>query len=164
MGNFYDRRNLILCHPLFQKSYKKIVHYEKDRSFCRHDMTHFLDVARIAMILNNKEQLQINEDLIYAAALLHDIGRHKQYKNGENHAAASVPIAECIMRDCSFSDEETESIIKAISMHRNEEIKEQADLCGLLYRADKMSRSCFCCKVNAKCSWPEEKKGNKLIY
>ena len=45
-----ERVNKILQDKQYQKCYKKIAKYEKKREFCRHNMVHFLDVARIAYI------------------------------------------------------------------------------------------------------------------
>ena len=41
---------------------------------------------------------------------------------------------------------------------------EEKNLNGLLYRADKMSRACFCCQVEPICNWKDEKKNLKLKY
>lgn len=158
------RINQILNHDLFLQNYRKIEEAEKDRKFCKHDMTHFLDVARIAMIMNLEEQHGISYELIYAAALLHDIGRYEQYANGIPHEQASAPIASNILDACGFSDAETAAIVSAILEHRNQEAADRANLEGLLYRADKMSRSCFACAAEAECDWKQDKKNLTLCY
>lgn len=158
------RINEILNHDLFIKNYHKIEEAETDRKFCRHNMVHFLDVARIAMILNLKEQLAIPYELIYAAGLLHDIGRYRQYEDGTPHEQASVPIAREILADCGFDDKETDVILLAIAEHRNPEAADRHNLEGILYRADKMSRSCFVCKAEAECNWKNDKKNRELYY
>jgi len=159
-----DTRNKILQHPLFIEHYNKIAQDEKNRPFCRHDISHFLDVARIAMIINIKENYAIAETLIYAAGLLHDIGRHKQYHEGIDHAQASAKIAKKILIDCSFSDKDIDIITDAISTHRTMAIANEGSLRGLIYRADKMSRNCFFCEAADKCNWPQEKKRTTIIY
>ena len=136
-----ERVNRVLANEKFQNSKQKIEAWEKDRIFCKHDMVHFLDVARIAQILNLKEALGLPEELIYAAALLHDIGRHVQYADGTPHERASMPIAKEILIECGFDEKETDVIVKAIGNHRTAEIKENRDLNGILYRADKGSRN-----------------------
>lgn len=160
----YNRRNKILNHDLFLKYYAETEKWEKERIFCRHDMVHFLDVARLAALLNLKEGIGADEDCIYAAALLHDIGRFVQYENGTPHEKASAELAEPILRDCGFTQKETDVIIEAISMHRTKESAEERNLNGLLYRADKMSRSCFSCKAEKECDWKAEKKNLRLVY
>ena len=54
-----ERVNRILNHPVFLEKLAKNQAAEADRRFCRHGMEHFLDVARIGMILNLQENLQI---------------------------------------------------------------------------------------------------------
>lgn len=157
-----ERVNQILMHETFRENLRKIKEIEKDRAFCRHDMAHFLDVARIGMILNLQEDLKIPEDLLYAAALLHDIGKHEQYSRGIPHEKASAQIAPVILRDCGYTDEETECITDAILQHRNKEIATEPNLCGILYRADKAGRACFACEAEKNCNWKNEKKNLKL--
>lgn len=159
-----ERRNRILKHDLFLECIAKTESLEVDRKFCHHDMVHFLDVARLAMILNLKEGLGVGEDCIYAAALLHDIGRFRQYEDGTPHEKASAGLAPKILRECGFDDRETDVIIQAIQGHRNPQSASERNLTGLLYRADKMSRSCFCCKAEAECNWKEGKKNMALHY
>ena len=157
-----ERVNRILEHDGYQECLRKNEAAEKDRRFCRHDMAHFLDVARIAWILNLQEEAGVGQELIYAAALLHDCGRWRQYEDGTPHEKASAQIAPQILVECGFAEEERESILAAIREHRNPKSAETAGLTGLLYRADKLSRSCFSCKAEAKCNWPEGKKNRKI--
>ncbi|MCR5755230.1 MAG: hypothetical protein K6G30_10535, partial [Acetatifactor sp.] len=64
-----DRVNKILNHELFLQHLQKNMEAEKTRIFCHHDMTHFLDVARIGMLINLEEDIRIDKEWIYAAAL-----------------------------------------------------------------------------------------------
>lgn len=157
-----ERVNRILEHDGYQECLRKNEAAEKDRRFCRHDMAHFLDVARIAWILNLQEEAGVEQEFIYAAALLHDCGRWRQYEDGTPHEKASAQIAPQILVECGFAEEEQESVLVAIREHRNPKSAETAGLTGLLYRADKLSRSCFSCKAKAECDWPEEKKNRKI--
>lgn len=158
------QRNRILNHDLFKQCMSSIEAAESDRRFCRHNIEHFLDVARLAMILREKETIEADEELIYAAALLHDIGRHIQYESGTPHELASAEIAPLILQDCGFNEVRTAAIVEAIRMHRTTEAAQQRNLNGLLYRADKMSRSCFACSAEADCNRKEEKKNLRLQY
>ena len=74
-----ERVNGILKDPLYRTCLSKIALFERDRIFCGHDMAHFLDVARLAYIFNLEENLGIEKEEIYTAALLHDVGRFVQY-------------------------------------------------------------------------------------
>lgn len=164
MPDWMERRNRILNHDLFKQCIGKIEAAERERKFCRHNRAHFLDVARLAMILREKDRIEAEEDWVYAAALLHDIGRYVQYEDGTPHELASAQIASAILRECGFDHKETAVIVEAIRMHRNKEAAEQKNLNGLLYRADKMSRSCFACAAEKDCDWKQEKKNLLLQY
>lgn len=157
-----SRIDAIIRHPVFLRHMEKNEAAEQGRVFCRHDMGHLLDVARIAMLLNLEEGLGLTKELLYGAALLHDIGRHEQYENGTPHEEAGAQIAPVILTDCGYDEKETHVITEAIRMHRNKAIAECADLNGILYRADKLSRPCFCCKAERDCNWKEEKKNKHL--
>ncbi len=157
-----NRLDEICSHPLWQKCLQEIGRLEEDRIFCGHDVQHFLDVARIAYIENLEQEYAVSKDLIYAAALLHDIGRHLQYTEGISHEEASARLAETILEDCGFTGEERKEILQAIRLHRNPGTAEKNNLAGLLYRADKKGRACGFCEVRERCNWPEEKKNMKL--
>lgn len=157
-------RNIILHHEVFNKCYREIEKEEQGRIFCRHDMSHLLDVARLMMILNQKEKLYIDEEIIYITALLHDVGRHLQYRLGIGHEISSYLIATEILRDCNLKYKEQRQILSAILKHRDKKTCKEKNLSGLLYRADKMSRACFCCKAERLCNWPRNKKNMMMEY
>lgn len=159
-----DRIDRILKHNLFNVCLNKNEAAEKDRIFCRHDMTHFLDVARIGRIINAEEGLGVEVELIYAAALLHDIGKHMQYSEGIPHELASAQLAPGILSGCGFDKKETDVIIDAIRGHRDENSADEKNLKGILYRADKLSRACFCCPAEGGCDWKDGKKNLRLRY
>lgn len=158
-----ERVTKILKHPTFTACLAKIRELEKDRIFCGHDLNHFLDVARIAVIINAEESSTVSKELIYGAALLHDIGRHEQYLYQKAHHEASAEIAEGILKDCGFGKEEIRQIRDAILAHRAPDQKDSV-LADILYRADKLSRPCFCCDAEASCNWSQEKKNLVLRY
>lgn len=158
-----DRVNAILSHKLYIKCYKKIRKHEKKREFCKHNMAHFLDVARIAYIYNLEEGLKIEKEWIYAAALLHDIGRFRQYEDDMPHEIASLIYAPEILQDCGFSEKELKVILEVIGEHRNKDIAEEISFRGIFYRADKASRACFSCKSEEKCDWKSDKKNKSLL-
>ncbi len=153
-----ERIDAILCNEAYQKYIKKNLAAEEKRIFCRHNMEHFLDVARIGWIMNLEEQIGLNKESIYAAALLHDIGRHIQYEDGTPHEFAGSQLAPEILRACGFDETEAAEILEAIRNHRNAAIADRQDLSGVLYRADKASRACFACTACELCDWSKEKK------
>lgn len=159
-----ERIGRILKDDLFLDNLGRNVEAEKGRIFCHHDMAHFLDVARIARIIAAEEGLGVETELIYASALLHDIGKHLQYKEGTPHELASAELAAEILPKCGFDKTETGVIKDAILGHRNPESAGEGSLKGILYRADKLSRACFCCPAEGECDWGQEKKNLNLDY
>jgi len=149
-------------HPLYRENFVKLQEFEKDRIFCRHSFEHFLDVARIAYIINLEQNLGIEREIIYAAALLHDIGRAMQYENAVPHDKAGAEISELILSDCGFLDDEKRMIINAILSHRKGN-DEGDKLSSIIYTADKTSRQCYMCKAQKDCNWTMEKR-NLEIY
>lgn len=162
MKRIHDIQN----HPIFREEYQKLQEAEKERIFCRHTMEHFLDVARLMYIYNLEDGAGIEKDIIYAAALLHDIGRYEQISRGTPHDIAGCRLAEVIMKDCDFTEEEISWVKRAISGHRISKNDEHTkpSLEDYLYRADKQSRNCFLCPAYEVCNWPEEKKNKNICY
>lgn len=58
-----DRVNRILHNPRYRECVEKNRKYEEERIFCRHDMSHFLDVARLSWIENLEKGLGIEKVL-----------------------------------------------------------------------------------------------------
>lgn len=158
-----ERINRILACSDYQKYLNQNDLAEAKRRFCHHNMSHFLDVARIACILNKEEDYEQSREVIYAAALLHDIGRWKQYEDGTPHEIASTELAPEILSESGFDGGESSVILEAIKNHRNPLVKEEKSLSGLLYRADKLSRPCFACQMEKECDWKKGKKNLKLL-
>jgi HD superfamily phosphodiesterase len=145
-----DRITQIINHPQYIDYLNRNAQAEQDRIFCRHDFRHFLDVARVAYILALEDKLPLAKEMIYATALLHDIGRWKEYSQGVDHALASANLASGILADCGFTPEETGPILDAIAEHRNKGNQSSA-LSSILYRSDKLSRPCHECLVRSQC-------------
>ena len=153
-----DRVNRIIRHPLWKGAVQQLEELEQDRVFCRHDINHFLHVGRMAYIENLEQSLDLSKEAIYAAALLHDIGRAMEYEGGIPHHEASAAMARGILTDCGFCQMEIETILDAITAHRNPDVAKGCGLAAILYRADKNSRNCFLCKAEAECRWSREQK------
>lgn len=177
-----ERADAILGHPMFCRELAAIEEAERDRRFCRHGLAHLLDVARVAWILVLEEELELECDLVYAAALLHDIGRGMQYSRGVSHDEAGVEIAREILgtveADRRFSSSERCAILAAVRGHRGAadqgepafadadcaeaEADRSAALARVIRVADHASRACFACPVREECYWPDEKKNLTL--
>ena len=102
--------------------------------------------------------------MIYAAGLLHDIGRYEQMEKGTPHHLAGARLAERILTDCDFSLTEQKSILAAIRSHRVKDTAETPLFSRYLYRADKQSRNCLYCPERNACNWPEEKMNLTICY
>ena len=157
-----DRINQIWQHPLYQEHCRKIQELESERIFCRHTPEHFLDVARLMYIYALEEHLGLSRELIYATALLHDIGRAQQYLHDISHDIAGKEIAQKILADLHFTEQEKEQILSSIGHHRKGDSSNT--LASLLYKADKKSRNCFLCSAASECYWSDEKKNMKIEY
>ena len=159
------RVNAIFRHPLYQTYYRQLEEAEQGRIFCRHQMTHLLDVARIAYIRSLEEGLGLDREVIYAAAVLHDIGKVLQYEEGIPHEITGEKIAAEILDglagENAFSETEKAMILTAIRGHRK--LRDEPEVLErLLYESDKASRMCFACPAEPQCDWSEEKKNKEI--
>ncbi len=189
---------------------KKLELLEQNRKFCRHGLSHLLDTARIAWIrcqeLSAKSEeagysgvcgeqvnVQLERETVYLAALLHDLGRIREYEAGIPHHEAGAVVAKRLLEEIGYSREKAELIITAVAGHRSnghgQEIVLPDDECGqetelsgdkcvqetrqsaceeqlrdLLKWADKQSRNCFCCEAQQECNWPDEKRNWTIVY
>lgn len=157
-----DRINKILQDKGYLEHLHKIELLEKDRIFCKHNITHFLDVCRIAWILNLEKDRKLDKELVYAAGLLHDIGRWKQYESGEDHAKVSEILCEEILISCDFIKEEILQIKEAIGNHRK--LVSSSELSEILYKSDKLSRNCFSCVAIGECKNFKTGEKGELFY
>ena len=166
------RGNSILNHKSFNEYLQAIRECEIERVYCKHNMQHFMDVARLAYIKVLQENIPIDQEIIYGASLLHDIGKHKQYIEGIPHDEASSLLAAPILKDCGYTEEEIDLIVKMIRHHRgfkqlqenqsSEKFNQGMRLIQIFQEADKQSRMCFACKAVETCKWPAEKKNLKI--
>lgn len=157
-----NRADKILKNEKFRECLDKTAQYEKNRIYCLHDIQHALDTARIAYIKSLEENTGIDKEIIYAAALIHDIGRCAQYEDGTPHDRASVVLGREILEECGFDETETEQILTAVSEHRAE--KERSPLGKILYEADNKSRMCMLCDARQTCKWEKEDMNMEVEY
>lgn len=157
-----EKYQRIIRHNEFLEYINKIKEVEKDRPFCRHGLEHLIDVARIAYIFNLEQNLGFSKDVIYGAALLHDIGKVKQYEEKIPHEITGSVKCEKILFECGYEDKETKMIKTAILHHRKGDDNEKNPLSGILYDADKKSRLCLYCDACRECNWETDKKNMTL--
>lgn len=136
---------------------------EVNRKFCKHTIQHVIDVARVTYIIlletgdikrfieeHHLNSWETAKEIIYTAAILHDIGRWREYETGEDHAVCGAEMAVEILKRVGFTMDETKIITQAISEHRR--ICENMSMLGeRLYRADNLSRACSQCEASYEC-------------
>ncbi|MFY9141149.1 MAG: HD domain-containing protein [Thermacetogeniaceae bacterium] len=170
-----ERIDAIVRDHLFRECLDKNRATEENREFCKHDMQHFVDVARITYILllesdalvsfcqDNNLDLQAAKEVVYAAGILHDIGRWHQYETGEDHSIIGAELAGEILERAGFSPQEIRIITRAIREHREQRLG-MSLLGELLYRADNLSRACHQCSAKDKCyKFPTMETGNLVM-
>lgn len=142
---------------------------ESANKYCQHGLQHHIDVARIAYILV-LEHNDLNyfakegglsgklaaKECIYAAGLLHDIGKWNEYRTGADHAAFGARLARDILTRVFYNPNEIELVCRAVYEHRNIS-RDMSFLGERIHRADNLSRVCSQCEDRASCP----KRSNK---
>ena len=190
--------NELLQKTDYLQQLQKLEQLEKDREFCKHGLNHLLDTARIAWITYLEQQQNVNKtdaqmkvveesilekEMIYLAALLHDLGRIQEYEEGISHHIASAVMAETYLSEIGYPEEKAMLIVAAVYGHRKnqgefaqrmEKICERKNnseayermregLGALIYFADKKSRACFYCEAAENCNWEQEKRNMQIM-
>lgn len=159
-----DQVNRLLAHDTYKSYLQDLKSLESERVYCKHDLQHFLDVARIATIINLKEDYKLNEEDVYLAALLHDVGKTQSYKDASvKHSIASAVLAKPLLQELKIDSKRIEGILYAIEKHNSkDEILEP--LAKVIAKADHLSRQCHACMAYDTCKWPETKKNHGITY
>ena len=156
----------VLQHPYYLRQLQVLQTYEQDRCFCRHDMAHFQEVARIAKVIAGQNSLSIPQEMITLAALFHDMGRVQEYEQTISHAEASAAFAREILFALDYPSTRIEEICQAILAHSRRQDAEvryarafQIRTLGeLISYADQLSRKCYMCSAASDCKWPKEQR------
>jgi len=118
---------------------KEIV--EKELSCSAHAMTHVMRVYNLCLHLA-KYCSDIDIDVLKTAALLHDIARVKEFKDGTgniNHAVLGAEMAEKILTKLDYSEEKIAHVKHCIVTHRfRDKVKPQTKEAKILFDADKL--------------------------
>lgn len=146
------RVNRIIENPLFKEYTLRNAQAEKKRAFCKHGFDHGLAVARIAYIyLLEGKNTVLSKEVVYAAAVLHDLGRWREYKTGEDHASVGAELAQPILKESGFILEEIEVIMQGIREHRLDPEGNLSSLGRALAYADDWARDCRSCMSQVDC-------------
>ena len=157
------RVEMLLKDALYNDYMQRNSDEETGIKYCQHGLHHHIDVARIAYILV-LEQNDLNyfikesglsgklaaKEVIYAAGLMHDIGKWKECQEGVDHAAFGARIARDILPRAFFSAGETDLICRAIYEHRNIS-RDMSFLGERIHRADNLSRVCSQYEIRESC-------------
>lgn len=162
------RVNKILANREYLLLLSSLEETEKARQFCSHHFDHLLDVARLGYILLLEESSPfISRDMVYAAGLLHDIGRPDEHLTGADHALKSAELAGPILEEAGYKTAERQLIMKAIAQHRlkGQDGAHRSPLSRALARADGFSRLCFRCDARSGCRRLEQQPHKeRLVY
>ncbi len=154
LGAVMDKIQRIIDHPDFQLYLRKNRHLEEKRVFCTHDFDHLLTVARLTyLLLVEQGEQPIIKELAYAAGLLHDIGRWREYTENIDHALSGAKLARPILEASGFQQTDIDLILIAIREHRKDYHvgDNRHPLSKALFCADLFSRLCFKCPAKEDC-------------
>ncbi len=154
--------NRLLHHPPYIQLLRDIDALEAQRIYCRHNLPHFLAVARIAARLNVTHSLGYDEDALYLAALLHDVGR--AHPDCIPHREESARLAAELLSAIDYPAKERAMVISAIQDHHYRGKDRPRTFAELLSLADNLSRDCYLCPARDDCYWPETRKNHRLLF
>ncbi len=102
-----------------------------------HDFTHTERVLNLCMRIGRQEGADI--EVLYAAALLHDIARTEADVSGTCHAELSAEKALPILKEAGFPPGKVDAVIHCIATHRfRSDNPPQTLEAKILYDADKL--------------------------
>lgn len=123
--------------PKFQKIQEYV---EKELSCSAHNMDHVMRVYNLSLHLAKNED--IDQDVLKAAALLHDIARVKEdndHTGNTDHAILSSEMAVPILKESGFCKEKIRHIQDCIISHRYKTgNKPKTKEAQILFDADKL--------------------------
>lgn len=157
--------NKLLTETDYLKQISHLEELEAERRFCRHGLSHCLDVARIAwiQILENREEHRWEKEQVYLTALLHDLGRNAEYEAQMPHHQAGRKTAEKLLKEIGYPKYRQTEILDAIEAHRGNE-KINNDFIKLIKDADNSSRNCFQCAASKLCKWDVKRKNTEIKW
>jgi HD superfamily phosphodiesterase len=73
---------------------------------------------QLAMKLAREEGVKVDEEVLFAAGLLHDMGGFPPYeKQGVDHAVRTTQVIDPVLREAGFPMEKAEAVKKAVVTH-----------------------------------------------
>ena len=97
---------------------QKLLDFAKEFEHPAWGFSHFNRIHELALELVKSQRLDIDEDVLYAAAYLHDIGAFKPYsQEGKDHADVAIDNCNDILKSIEFPNEKIASVKDAIKSH-----------------------------------------------
>ena len=124
------RLDAIWADEVYQREYRRLEELEQTRVFCRHGIRHLMDTARIMWALNLERACGLSQDVVYAAALLHDIGKALDHEIEGSHVQIGVEVAR--------KYKENPAVIHAIEAHHGD-VEPKTPLAFIVMAADAIS-------------------------
>ena len=119
----WKKKIAALADSLFQHSAWGVAHFER--------------VYHLAIGLAKEENFTIDEDVIFAAAFLHDMGAFSPYrKNGTDHAKRSAEVCVDVLHAIEFPMEKVHAVQDAILTHSYYDIPSEQFESIVLHDAD----------------------------
>ena len=166
----------LLQNESFKNVQEAISQWEISRIYCHHELSHCMDVARMAWIYFLEDcqkkhlfledlQLEEKKDFIYVCALLHDIGRAKQYETGIHHSVCGQKLAEGMLLDIGAPESWKEAVLRIVAGHHacDRSSDPEWKIADYIDRADHDCRPCFCCEGKDTCKWSREERNHTLV-
>ncbi|MBC7092365.1 MAG: HD domain-containing protein, partial [Nitrososphaeria archaeon] len=112
--------------------------YYENNFFSGHEYSHSLRVYNLCRILAEGEE--VDEFVLEAAALLHDLGREWERRDPSiDHAEKSVELAQEILNKIGFPKEKISQVLYAIKVHRfSKGVKPETIEAKILQDADRI--------------------------
>ncbi len=81
-----------------------------------HGYPHVVRVAELALKISGT-LCGVDEEILLAAALVHDVGRPFESERGKHHAVISADEAPALLRRAGFPDEKVPRVVEAVLAH-----------------------------------------------
>ena len=96
----------------------KLIEFSKKFEHPAWGYSHSIRVYEMSLQLARQEKLDVDEDSLFAASYLHDIGAFDPYrKEGLDHSEASIQHCEEILRAIEFTPEKIQHVKEIIKTH-----------------------------------------------
>ena len=161
----------ILSDERYIDKLNTIDNIESNRCYCKHNITHSREVARILSDLSKERELDNYDELSMIMGYLHDIGRADDYEGMHNECSSE--FARVLLEEYGLDEDSINLICYAIDNHSGRmpiddiykciqentvEDRIEDTWAKLLRIADQLSRDCYKCEVASTCRWlPEER-------